>query len=58
MYLATYIEGEDFMKEFKDMDAKLQSEKQKSNHSRNSKTGYMDIGNAGKIAAKQGTRNK
>ncbi|GAA0737783.1 hypothetical protein [Clostridium oceanicum] len=35
-----------------------ESAKSNSNNSKNSKTGYMDTGNAGKIVSKQGMKNK
>ncbi len=35
-----------------------ESAKSNSNNSKNSKTGYMDTGNEGKIVSKQGTKNK
>ncbi|ACO85060.1 hypothetical protein [Clostridium botulinum] len=41
-----------------DIKSKNQSAITNSENSRNSTTGYMDRGNASKIAAKQGTRNK
>ncbi len=44
----------------KDFDIKSKNQRaiDNSKDSRNSTTGYMDTGNASKIAAKQGTRNK
>ncbi|EJP6471554.1 hypothetical protein ACFLKB_09405 [Clostridium sp. FAM 1755] len=44
----------------KDFDIKSKNQRaiDSSKDSRNSTTGYMDTGNASKIAAKQGTRNK
>ncbi|EJO5348745.1 hypothetical protein NRP93_002878 [Clostridium botulinum] len=41
-----------------DIKSKNQSAITNSKNSRSSTTGYMDTGNASKIAAKQGTRNK
>lgn len=42
----------------KDINSKNQSTETNSDDSKNSKTGYMSRGNASKIAAEQGTRNK
>lgn len=46
------------MSKHKTEDAKNQSAIDNSNNSRNAKNGYMEVGNASKYAAKQGTRNK
>lgn len=42
----------------KNIDSKNESLENKSEESKNSKTGYMARGNSSKIAAEQGTRNK
>lgn len=42
----------------KNIDSKNESAETNSENSKSSKTGYMARGNASKIAAQQGTRNK
>ena len=46
------------MTKHKTEEAKNQSAIDNSNNSKNAKNGYMEVGNASKYAAKQGTRNK
>lgn len=56
--LANLNEGDDIMTTNKNIQSKNQSNEINSENSKNSKSGYMSRGNASKIAAEQGTRNR
>jgi len=56
--LSNFNKEVNIMGSIKNMQSKNQSKEANSENSKNAKNGYMSRGNASKIAAEQGTRNR